>query len=178
MSKQIFVVLMLMLANAATSAQTEDSVATDSAALIARVQSALRAARITNVEQIKVEAQGGDVQLSGFVESEREQERALQAARDVRGVVAVRNDLVVQDARPSVGQALDDTIIAAQVRKQIDTNVADGARDINVTVSDGVVQLSGFVADVDVKNRAADVASSVRGVQDVRNDIALAERGN
>lgn len=170
-----FVVLTLMLGAAAVaSAQTSSTPATHSeSALAARVQSALQARRIVNAGQIKIEAKGDSVQLSGFVESEEDQERALQAARSVRGVANVRNDLVVRDSRPTVGQALDDTIIAAQVRKQIATNVTEGARDINVTVSDGVVQLSGYVADTNVKNRAADVASTVQGVQDVRNDIAL-----
>ncbi len=109
------------------------------------------------------------------MESAEDQEKALQAARAVRGVATVRNDLVVRDSRSTVGQALDDTIIAAQVRRQIEAKVSESAQDINVAVSDGVVQLSGYVADAEVKNRAADVASAVRGVQDVRNDIALKE---
>lgn len=168
------VVLTLMLAGASiASAQVPNASSNQEQALAARVQSALRSSRVANGDQIQVEVKGDSVQLSGFVESEADQERALQVARDVRGVAAVRNDLVVRDSRPTVGQALDDTIIAAQVRKQIESKVAEGARDINVNVSDGVVQLSGYVADAEVKTRAADVATTVHGVQDVRNDIAL-----
>lgn len=172
MRKAIHVVLTLMLAcTSAVSAQAPESSQAD--ALANRVQSALRASKVANAEQIKVEAKGDSVQLSGFVESEEDQEKALEAARTVRGVAAVRNDLVIRESRPTVGQALDDTIIAAQVRKQIAAKVTEEGRDINVTVSDGVVQLSGYVASADVKNLAADVASTVQGVQDVRNDIAL-----
>jgi hyperosmotically inducible protein len=168
------VVLILMFAcSAAANAQQPSTPADQSETLAARVQNALRASQVTDAAQIKVEAEGDSVQLSGFVSSEDDQEKALQTARAVQGVATVRNDLVVREARPTVGQRLDDTIIAAQVRKQIKSNVAEGSRDINVTVNDGVVQLSGYVADANLKNRAADVASAVSGVQDVRNDIAL-----
>lgn len=168
------VVLTLMLAAPAiASAQAPTASSSQDAALTARVQSALRASQVANAEGIKVDVKGDAVQLSGFVESEADQEKALQAARAVRGVAAVRNDLLVRESHPTVGQALDDTIIAAQVRKQIQAKVAADGSDINVTVNDGVVQLSGYVADAHIKTLAADVASAVNGVQDVRNDIAL-----
>lgn len=167
------VLLTLVLACASVASGQAPAESPQGRALANRVQSALRATQIANSDQIKVEVEGNAVQLSGFVESEEDQEAALKAARAVSGVGTVRNDLAIRDSRPTVGQALDDTIIAAQVRKQIAANVARDAREINVSVSDGVVQLSGYVADAEVKNRAADVASAVQGVQDVRNDIAL-----
>ena len=169
----LVVLTLMMLAWASTASAQAPAESSASTALANRVQSALHASKVADPDQIKIEVEGGVVQLSGFVESEQDLEQALGAARAVRGVATVRNDLVVRESRPTVGQALDDTIIAAQVRKQIEAHVAGDARDINVAVSDGVVQLSGFVADTQVKNRAADVASTVQGVQDVRNDIAL-----
>jgi hyperosmotically inducible protein len=165
------VVLTLILASASVASAQTTGASED--ALAARVHSTLRSSEVANAGQIKVEVKGDAVQLSGFVDSEADQEKALKSARDVRGVGTVRNDLVVRDSRPTSAEARDDTVIAAQVRKQIATKVAEGASDINVNVSDGVVQLSGYVADAGVKTRAADVASTVRGVQDVRNDIAL-----
>jgi osmotically-inducible protein OsmY len=169
------VVLTLMLAVVGAAGAQDSTSSPQTEALETRVRMALRSAQVANVEQIEVDTKDDSVQLSGFVESAEDQEKALQAARAVRGVATVRNDLVVRDSRPTVGQALDDTIIAAQVRRQIEAKVSESAQDINVAVSDGVVQLSGYVADAEVKNRAADVASAVRGVQDVRNDIALKE---
>ena len=172
--KVVSVVFLLMLGSV-TTAQAQEPAAETSAsdALAARVQAALRSSDVASANEIKVETKGDAVQLSGFVESEADQERALERARAVRGVGSVRNDLVVRESRPTVGQARDDTVIAATVRKEIKAQVEEGARDINVAVSDGVVQLSGYVADASTKNRAADVASTVNGVQDVRNDIAL-----
>ncbi len=169
------VVLTLMLAVVGAAGAQDSTSSPQTEALETRVRMALRSAQVANVEQIEVDTKDDSVQLSGFEESAEDQEKALQAARAVRGVATVRNDLVVRDSRSTVGQALDDTIIAAQVRRQIEAKVSESAQDINVAVSDGVVQLSGYVADAEVKNRAADVASAVRGVQDVRNDIALKE---
>jgi hyperosmotically inducible periplasmic protein len=171
--KAVSVVFLLMLGLVTTAQAQEPAAETSAGALAARVEAALRSSDVASANEIKVETKGDAVQLSGFVESEADQERALERARAVRGVGSVRNDLVVRESRPTVGQARDDTVIAATVRKEIKAQVEEGARDINVAVSDGVVQLSGYVADASTKNRAADVASAVNGVQDVRNDIAL-----
>jgi hyperosmotically inducible periplasmic protein len=173
MIRSISVVVLTLMLMTSSWAQAPASVSSDNSALASQVQRSLRSTQIANADAIKVEAKGDSVQLSGFVESERDQAKALETARAVRGVASVRNDLVVRESRPTVGQALDDTIIAAQVRQQIESKVANAAGDINVSVSDGVVQLSGYVVDANEKNQAADVASAVQGVQDVRNDIAL-----
>jgi hyperosmotically inducible periplasmic protein len=177
--KVIHVVLLLMLGFAGT-AVAQSAEPTENGALAARVRDALQSSDQSMTKQIKVEAEGDAILLSGFVDSEADQERALELARSVPGVGSVRNDLVVRESdlvaresRPSAGQARDDTVIAATVRKEIKKQVDEGASDINVAVSDGVVQLSGYVADASTKNRAADVASTISGVQDVRNDIAL-----
>ncbi|HUJ13883.1 MAG TPA: BON domain-containing protein [Thermoanaerobaculia bacterium] len=48
------------------------------------------------------------------------------------------------------------------------------ATDIEVNVNGGVVTLSGSVDDRMAKRRAEDVAESVRGVEDVQNQIRVA----
>lgn len=148
-----------------------DEKTSSDAAVTARVEAALR----TNhaAAGIEVETSDGMVQLSGFVESEDIQERALETARTVKGVTSVRNDLVIRESKPTPGAVVDDTIIAAKVRKQLKANAANPGDDIQVDVDSGVVQLSGFVPSVEVKTRAADIASAVDGVRDVHNDIVL-----
>jgi len=49
-----------------------------------------------NVFQIDVTTLRGEVQISGFVESEADKLRATQVARTVEGVKEVHNNLVVQ----------------------------------------------------------------------------------
>lgn len=50
----------------------------------------------TKAHQINVETQRGVVQLSGFVESQEQKQRAGELARAVDGVSSVRNDLEIR----------------------------------------------------------------------------------
>lgn len=45
---------------------------------------------------IGVETLNGTVQLTGFAKSQREKERAVALAREVKGVRAIRNDIIVR----------------------------------------------------------------------------------
>lgn len=144
------------------------------AALTARVKAAVLDDEETKGKQIHVETRNGVVQLSGFVESVMDQEAALKTARSVPGVKEVRNDLDLDEADRSAKQAAKDGVIEAKVKAEIakDEGLAS-ANDVNVEVNGAVVQLSGFVANLEEKNRARDIAGAVSGVKDVRNNIAL-----
>jgi hyperosmotically inducible periplasmic protein len=145
-------------------------------ALTSDVKEALVDTGISKTGEIQVETHERVVQLSGFVDSESTQELALRAAKAVDGVERVRNDLVVQTSSPTLKETKQDTLIEAKVRKELKEQPdVRAARDINVEVNEGVVQLSGFVPTVEEKNRAADVVASVAGVRDVRNDIVLGQ---
>jgi hyperosmotically inducible protein len=152
---------------------TEGTRASD-AALTARVKAALIDDELTKGKQIQVETRNGVVQLSGFVESVMDQEAALKTARSVPGVKQVRNDLDLSEADRSASQAAQDGVIEAKVKAQIakDEDLSS-ANDVNVEVNSGIVQLSGFAASLQEKNRVRDIASAVSGVKDVRNNIAL-----
>jgi len=64
-------------------------------AITAKVKSALLADRSTSGFAIQVETNKGVVQLSGFVDSEAEKERAAEIARGIEGVTEVKNDIRV-----------------------------------------------------------------------------------
>ncbi|HLT78948.1 MAG TPA: BON domain-containing protein [Ferrovibrio sp.] len=68
----------------------------DSATITAKVKSALVQDPQTSALQVNVETFRDTVQLSGFVESQAMKSRAEQVARNVEGVRAVRNDLIVR----------------------------------------------------------------------------------
>jgi len=68
----------------------------DDGVVTARVKAALTADPSTRARQINVETRQGVVQLSGFVDSSQEKERAAQIARETSGVQSVRNDLEVK----------------------------------------------------------------------------------
>ena len=68
----------------------------DDATITARVKTALIQAPDVKAHQINVETQNGVVQLSGFVDSEDEARRAVDAADDVPGVKKVESDMRVK----------------------------------------------------------------------------------
>lgn len=65
-------------------------------AITSKVKTALLADKGVNGAAIKVEAYKGIVQLSGFVKSRREKDRAAQVAGSVKGVEAIKNDLLIK----------------------------------------------------------------------------------
>lgn len=141
--------------------------------LTKKVKAALANDRTVRARDIHVETRDGVVQLSGFVDSEGASSAALLRARSVEGVAEVRNDLSIRaDDRPP-REPVADQVIAARVRDKLgNVRLADES-DVNVEVSEGVVQLSGFVKSVEEKVQAGDAASTVAGVRDVENHIAL-----
>jgi osmotically-inducible protein OsmY len=50
------------------------------------------------------------------------------------------------------------------------------AYEINVGTQKGVVQLTGFVDSTAMKARAGELARSVDGVKDVRNDLEIRQK--
>jgi len=68
----------------------------DDSAITARVKAAIFDDSSLKVLQINVETFKGEVQLSGFVDSAQNIRRAGEVARSVKGVVSVKNDLIVK----------------------------------------------------------------------------------
>jgi osmotically-inducible protein OsmY len=72
---------------------------TDDAALTARVKTAIATdVGAGTAANVNVTTYRGEVQLSGFVDSEDNAKRAADAARNVPGVQMVKNDLQVKSA--------------------------------------------------------------------------------
>jgi hyperosmotically inducible periplasmic protein len=66
----------------------------DDAAITTKVKSALLAEKDVNSFDIKAETFNGTVQLSGFVDSQWQIDKAVQVAGAVNGVQHVKNDLI------------------------------------------------------------------------------------
>jgi osmotically-inducible protein OsmY len=73
----------------------------------------------------------------------------------------------------STGKYIDDKTITAKVKADLlgDPDVKGTA--VKVDTYNGRVQLSGFVDTIAQKNRAAEIARNVEGVQWVQNNIAV-----
>ena len=92
-------VLLAILLSLAACASTPDSESTgeffDSSLITAKVKNKLVDDPVTSVIRIKVNTFKGVVQLSGFVKSEAEKQRAERIANSVEGVKKVENSLLV-----------------------------------------------------------------------------------
>ena len=73
----------------------------------------------------------------------------------------------------STGEYLDDSWITTKVKSAILAEPSLKVTQINVETYKGVVQLSGFVDSADAARKAVEVARSVKGVTDVKNDTRL-----
>ena len=93
--------LLLMLiatfaACASTSKQESTGEYVDDSVITTKVKSLLAADDFLKSFQIGVETYKGTVQLSGFVNSQQAVDKAVQITRSVKGVTAVKNDLIVK----------------------------------------------------------------------------------
>jgi osmotically-inducible protein OsmY len=80
-----------------TSGQETSGEYVDDATITTKVKSALASdGDMTLANKVSVETGQGVVQLSGFVPSAEDKERAETIARGVKGVQSVKNDLVIQ----------------------------------------------------------------------------------
>ena len=94
-----FVLLMLMVAFvacASTSKQESTGEYVDDSVITTKVKSLLAADDFLKSFEISVETYKGTVQLSGFVDSQKAIDKAVEITRSVNGVKSVKNDLSVK----------------------------------------------------------------------------------
>jgi hyperosmotically inducible protein len=155
---------------ASTSTQRSTTEYVDDTALTARVKTAFAESPEVKAYQVDIEAYRGVVQLNGFVDTASAKAAATTVAKGVDGVTEVRNNLVVgRDA--SAGEVVDDGVIVTKVKAALVADPATKAAQINVSASEGVVQLAGFVDSGNEKSRAGEIARGIEGVRDVRNEL-------
>lgn len=184
-----FVVLALLLGGLAYLAR-EDRVdvrgavelakeTTEEAATTARVKAALALSRRVSAFDIDVDTQGGVVRLEGEVPSEEVRDVAVAIAEDTSGVVSVEDRLFIDpEARPSaeleqLRRQVRDLEAQIALRNALDRAPDLSEREIEVSVEDGVVTLSGKVDDPTERSGAERIASAVEGVRDVENQLEV-----
>ena len=81
---------------AATETRQSTGEYVDDAAITAKVKVAILEEPTLKSYQINVETHNGIVQLSGFVDTAQNVQKAAEVARGVKGVTSVKNDLIVK----------------------------------------------------------------------------------
>ena len=95
-----FLVILMLVATfaACASTRTQSSAGeyVDDSVITTKVKSLLAEDNLLKSFQISVETYKGAVQLSGFVDSQKAVDKAVQIVRSVKGVTSVKNDLIVK----------------------------------------------------------------------------------
>ena len=129
------------------------------------VKDGLRDDPRVDASQIDSSTKEGIVTLSGTVNDLATRDFAVREAEKVDGVLAVIDQIVV-----SPGFHLD-TDISNAVRRRILNSAIIDSQGLKVDCKDGVVTLSGEVTSYVEQQEAGLLASEVRGVKEVKNDI-------
>lgn len=145
----------------------------DDSVLTARVRSALLADEYVKSVDIKVETRKGEVMLSGFADNQAQIDRGLFVSKNIVGVKAVVNKLILKEGKQSVGNKIDDSLITASVKTAMLKDPVMKSLEVSVVTRKGVAQLSGFVESELQLQHAVEVAKSVEGVVDVVNSMSV-----
>jgi osmotically-inducible protein OsmY len=150
--------------------------ATD-ASITAAVKTKLAADSQVNASEINVDTKDGVVTLTGNIDSHEAKDRAIQIARDTKGVQDVQDMISVREASAegnapnpdrTIGERIDDAGITMQVKaKFLDDPTVKGLQ-IDVDTRDGVVYLTGSVSGEAEKQKAIELARNTDGVRDVQ----------
>lgn len=146
---------------------------TDDKLMVSKVKTALMSDKTADAGEINVEVYKGVVQLNGFVDNDKEKAQAETVAKAVEGVKGVTNNLQIKQEKQTTGGVMDDSSITAKVKSALIDDERTKAGDIKVETRNGVVQLSGYVANDAQKSAAESVAKAVEGVKSVSNALSV-----
>jgi osmotically-inducible protein OsmY len=90
----IFIAALVACASTSTRESTGEYI--DDSVITTKVKSKLAADDFLKSFEISVETYKGTVQLSGFVNTQKAVDKAVEIARSVKGVKSVKNDLIVK----------------------------------------------------------------------------------
>ncbi len=77
------------------------------------------------------------------------------------------------ETQESTGEYIDDTWITTKVKAELVKDDVVKSREVNVETFKGIVQLSGFVTSQEAMDQAVYIASNIKGVKSVKNDMRI-----
>lgn len=125
-------------------------------------------------EDVSVKVDDGVVTLSGQVATQGDRERAIAAARNVKGVRIVQDQIQVAGAgSQTVGEYIDDAGITTAVKGKLLAEEGLSSFKISVDTIDGVVTLTGDVKTQAQVDKAGALARQTDGVKRVDNKLLI-----
>ncbi|WP_034950281.1 molecular chaperone OsmY [Erwinia oleae] len=146
----------------------------DDSGVTAKVKAALVDDDMIKSTDISVKTHNGVVELSGFVPSQDQAERAVAAAKKVEGVKSVSDKLHAKDStKSSVSGYAGDAATTSEIKAKLLADDIVPSRNVKVETTNGVVQLSGEVKTQAQFERAEGIAKAIEGVKSVKNDLTV-----
>jgi osmotically-inducible protein OsmY len=101
-------------------------------------------------------------------------DKTREVARDAKDTTVTTTREVGSDASTSnAGRAMSDTAITASIKTDFIKDPDLSVLKIDVDTRDGIVTLNGLAGNEAAKQRAEKMASSVKGVKEVRNFLTI-----
>ncbi|MGV1098677.1 BON domain-containing protein [Thiovibrio sp. JS02] len=143
----------------------------DDVGITAKVKSDLIAEKTIKARNIDVDTINGVVILSGFVDSQKEIDRAVALARGVPGVRQVKNELRIGSR--TVGQAFDDKVLGTRIKARLVDEPGIRSLNIDVDVYAGMVTLTGIVQSQEQKKTVFAIVRSVDGGRGIVDNLQI-----
>jgi len=160
----IIIMGMLFLGISQAFPQTE----LDDADIADAIENEFRFDHAIDVNRIDVTVLDGIAELTGVVSNLEAKERATNIAQMVKGIRSVSNRITVDPplvlSDPGIKQRVEDALL---------TDPAADSYEVDVTVDDKVVTLTGHVDSYQEKVLCGHVAKSVKGVVDLKNSLEV-----
>lgn len=151
------------------------------AVITARLETTYLFNRHLSALAIDVETRDGIVTLQGAVPGDIQRDLAAAIARNVDGVVQVRDELRIADEPAAAdgpdrafGDAVRDATLTASIKISLAVERGVKATDINVDTVHGSVTLTGAVGSQAERQLAERIARDTQGVRDVLNRLEVA----
>ena len=146
----------------------------DDSGITAKAKAALVDDDAIKSTDISVKTHSGVVTLSGFVTSQDQAEKAVAVVQKIEGVKSVSDKLHVRDSKSSsVKGYAGDAATTSEIKAKLLADDIVPSRNVKGETTDGVVQLSGHVANQAQSDRAESIAKAIEGVKSVKNDLTV-----
>jgi osmotically-inducible protein OsmY len=136
-----------------------------------KIRSLFAQSELVKVGNINVSVYQGRVLLTGAAASEEEITEAVRLAKTTRGIMEVASEIKVQ-SESSQEIALD-AWISTQVKTKLFTDKNVRGIDIHVETTKGIVYLTGQAKTLAERDRAIELAKSVKDVREVVSYILI-----
>jgi hyperosmotically inducible protein len=139
------------------------------ALLTTEVKAKLITVDINSTASLGVRVSGGVATLTGSVRTPAARAKTVAAARSVKGISEVVDQLHIDSRVPDISQRLGDAALAGRIAGAIFTQT--GTTGVKVDVHDGAVTLRGNIVDPKVRTAAVDTARNTSGVRSVNDEM-------